>query len=104
MDVDGQNVREIASSAFSSSPPAWSPDGSRIAFAAFFGGGAPEIDLAAADGSARDRFRFAATGPAWSPDGAWIAFASGGRLYVSDVGANVLLQISDDGREPSWIK
>ena len=33
MDADGSNVRTIAVKGSSTLPPAWSPDGSRIAFA-----------------------------------------------------------------------
>lgn len=104
MDADGSNTQQIASSAFPSSPAAWSPDGRQIAFVALFQGGSPEIDLIGADGTARIQLRLGAIGPAWSPDGAWMAFSSGGRLYVSQMEARGVLQISDDGREPSWTR
>ena len=59
--------------------PAWSPDGSRVAFHSPRAGGLPEIYVIDADGANLTRLTFneAADGfPAWSPDGARIAFAS----------------------------
>lgn len=59
--------------------PAFSPDGSRVAFHSPRAGGLPDIYVADADGAnlARLTTSPAADGfPAWSPDGARIAFAS----------------------------
>jgi Tol biopolymer transport system component len=69
------------------SHPAWSPDGTRIAFVS-----EGEIYVMNADGSARTRLTdhgngfIQCTEPAWSPDGTQIAFqATGGSEYISNI-------------------
>lgn len=60
--------------------PAWSPDGSRIAFASDRGGNDFEIWTMNADGSGQTRVTFElsdAGAPAWSPDGTRIAYHAG---------------------------
>jgi dipeptidyl aminopeptidase/acylaminoacyl peptidase len=61
------------------SDPAWSPDGTRIAFTSRRDGGDPEIYIMNADGSNQVRFTTSPgidEQPAWSPDGTRIAWAS----------------------------
>jgi Tol biopolymer transport system component len=80
MRADGSNRHIVARRADAGEWPAWSPDGTRLAFQAdsegFSQGSIVVADLA--DGTANDISR--ATGyalnetPAWSPDGRWIAF------------------------------
>jgi Tol biopolymer transport system component len=56
--------------------PAWSPDGSELAYTGWNRGRTESaVFLASADGSRRRRLA-AGRGPAWSPDGRWIAFAA----------------------------
>jgi hypothetical protein len=71
--------------------PAWSPDGSRIAFARIRGD-APGIYVIDADGANLRRRTTGGQAPAWSPDGEQIAYecgAGGGlcRVKVDDVTA-----------------
>jgi TolB protein len=77
MRADGTGVEQLTDNAVFDSAPAWSPDGTKLAFESDRAGGAREIfvmDLAdrsvvqLTDNVVHDE------GPAWSPDGRMIAF------------------------------
>ena len=77
---DGSGLTRLTWSFTTEQYPAWSPDGSRIAFQSF-AEGRPSIHVMNADGS--DEQRVSPSGfesddmePTWSPDGTEIAFAS----------------------------
>jgi hypothetical protein len=101
--------------------PAWSPDGSRIAFVRFREGGAG-IWVMNADGTGARRITDGGPdvdgtdlGPAWSPDGSRIAFAREGRpakaatgntdIYVVNADGTDLVRLTDDPMmeyAPTW--
>jgi Tol biopolymer transport system component len=94
------------------SHPAWSPDGTRIAFDAQSGGGETQIHVMDADGS---NVQVLAEGPgwnylpAWSPDGARIAFVSNrdgnDEIYVMDADGSAQTRLTTDPDEdlsPTW--
>jgi WD40 repeat protein len=91
--------------------PAWSPDGSKIAFRSDRDGSG-EIYAMTADGSGVTRLTQHAaldTRPTWSPDGRRIAFQSGrdgnDEIYVMNAdGSGVTRLSSNDGsdRQPAW--
>ena len=69
--ADGSHPHTVAQGEISD--PAWSPDGSAIAFTRGVGA-MSQISLIGLDG-ANERTIASGTSPAWAPDGSWIAFA-----------------------------
>ena len=94
-DADGRNeiyglsrigVRKLTDSAWSHEYPRWSPDGTRIAFAANPRGNY-DIFVMAADGSGVRAIVDSPadeTEPAWLPEGTGLAFVRGGALWTID--------------------
>jgi dipeptidyl aminopeptidase/acylaminoacyl peptidase len=94
--------------------PAWSPDGTQIAYAVGgpFGPG-ESVWIIDADGTDARRLG-AGTGPAWSPDGRRLAFSRGGEILTMsrtgtevrrltyDAGADLHPTWSPDGRHIAW--
>jgi Tol biopolymer transport system component len=82
MNPDGSGVTQLTATAGLDEQPAWSPDGSKIAFASARNdknGTGLDIYVMNADGSNVTRLTSAKqddTAPAWSPDGTKIAFQS----------------------------
>jgi len=101
VDTDGSNLRQLTRDFGRHMSPAWSPDGSRIAFASDRGGNT-DIYVMAADGSHRVRLTEHPARdwePAWSPDGRVIAFTStrDGQLgvYVMHVDGSDVRRLTD---------
>jgi len=95
MDADGSNQTRLTRDPADDSGPAWSPDGSRIAFMSYRDRN-DEIYVMDADGSNQTRLtRDLANdiGPAWSPDGSRIAFESYRGRRPSLLAWNILLLI-----------
>ena len=100
--------------------PAWSPDGSKIAFAGFLNPvgaatatkvGPPrgsEIFVVNANGSGLMQLtRNTANdeGPAWSPDGTKIAFSSDNQIYMMEADGTNVRRLTQDGAfdsDASW--
>jgi RTX calcium-binding nonapeptide repeat (4 copies)/WD40-like Beta Propeller Repeat len=76
---------------------AWSPDGTRLAFARHGGG------ISIADASRRRPIRVTArgTGPAWSPDGSQLVFTQGSLLYLVRADGRGLQRLFP-GRNAQW--
>lgn len=88
MESDGANLRQLTTDAAHDFAPAWSPDGSRLAFTSERDGEA-DIYVMQADGTGQRRLTTDGDydgWPAWSPDGTRIAFVSfrdwNGEIYV----------------------
>jgi len=81
MDADGANQSRLTHSTVSDFEPAWSPDGTRIAFTRYVQGVRRDIYTMNADGSGEvcltaeiDTYWQSPNSPDWSPDGTLIAF------------------------------
>ena len=101
--ADGSEPRQLTSNALFDSAPAWSPDGSRIAFERGDPGadvrsnasyGSMELWTMSSDGGDERQITTNAVhdeGPAWAPDG------SGALVFTRDDGSNSDLWILDSG-------
>jgi WD40-like Beta Propeller Repeat/Dipeptidyl peptidase IV (DPP IV) N-terminal region len=86
MDPDGNHVTQITHDPEDDHQPAWSPDGSKIAFASTRAGLGTQVWVMNADGTGATQIT--AEGgfqPAWSPDGQEIAFSRVVKLCLFDV-------------------
>jgi Tol biopolymer transport system component len=78
IDPDGSGRTQLTTSLASDRQPAWSPDGTKIAFVSRRDGNS-EIYLMSGDGANQSRLTNHPAGdtyPAWSPDGTQIVFSS----------------------------
>jgi Tol biopolymer transport system component/DNA-binding winged helix-turn-helix (wHTH) protein len=87
--------------------PAWSPDGSLIAYASGSGGNS-DIWIQRAPGSEPQRLTASTANdwqPTWSPDGQWVAFRSerdGGGIWAVRKDGQQEHLIIDHGLSPQW--
>jgi hypothetical protein len=83
---DGSDLRQLTDNGVEDLDPAWSPDGSQIAFVSERDGDR-EVYVMDADGANPVRLTFAQgldNGPDWAPDGSQIAFTSSRQCTGSD--------------------
>ncbi len=103
MNDDGSNQMQFPGITLPSPiSPAWSPDGSKLAFT---GGG--DIYLINADGSNQQRVTNSAAAennPSWSPDGLRLVFSKGstGIFVMNADGTNEMQLTSSNDIEPVW--
>ena len=100
--TDGTGLQNLTDSpSVFEGPPAWSPDGSKIAFAT-----EEAIWTISQDGSEKRRIADGSFGtPAWSPDDSKIAFTRGGDVYTMDADGSGIVRLTDDpatDSSPDW--
>ncbi|MFA3778041.1 Tol-Pal system beta propeller repeat protein TolB [Yersinia sp. 1652 StPb PI] len=110
-DYDGYNQFVVHRSPQPLMSPAWSSDGSKIAYVTFESGKSALVIQTLANGAIRQVASFPRHNgaPSFSPDGTKLAFAlskSGSlNLYVMDLGSGQISQVTDgrsNNTEPSW--
>lgn len=114
---DGSDLEQLTNNDYADLDPAWSPDGTRIAFLSnkhARGTPAVEVYVIDADGSNAGRITYQSGGevsvedPSWSPDGKKIAYAVRGfgaaGIWVHDLETNDSYPITNelDDSHPSW--
>jgi hypothetical protein len=116
MKADGTAQTRITNHWTTDSQPAWSPDGSKIAFSSWsagnYGRDNYEIWVMNANGTGQTRLTNNAAedyGPAWSPDGSRIAFYAEGDgnddIHVMNANGTGLTRLTDnpaDDSYPAW--
>jgi Tol biopolymer transport system component len=101
INADGGGVRVVIDQEFGHvNDLAWSPDGSRLAFHALYGGG---IWIVGVDGSGLTEVSEGGAAPRWSPTGRQLAFQSAGGIWVINADGSGLRQVALPGRrDPVW--
>jgi Tol biopolymer transport system component len=111
--ADGTEARRLTLHGSFSADPAWSPDGSRIAFCSDRGG-SYQVWVMGSDGSGQRPLTSIGglnCAPSWSPDGSMIVFHSDrddperheGSIYVMDAdGGGERRLVDDSGVNPKW--
>ena len=109
INADGSDRRQLTSSSNGNFFPAWSPNGTTLAFVSVRSG-APQIWTMAADGSTPAQLTFAAANilPAWSPDAARLAFVSNRtgqtQIWTMNADGTNPVQLTSQGNNnvPAW--
>jgi Tol biopolymer transport system component len=109
---DGSGLRKLTATQESIGDPAWSRDGTRLAYASsgFAGGNAgwsaPKIVIASSDGRELSRIESGYEGysPSWSPDGTRLVVANGfgGELDIVGADGRNRRQLVPVGFSPAW--
>lgn len=113
MNADGSGVRRLTDNQVPDADPAWSPDGSKIAFTrgpADPSSWAYDLYIMNADGSGIIRLTYDEqynVDPAWSPDGTKIVFTRGGsEIYLMNADGSGVANLSNNpvGNDatPAW--
>jgi dipeptidyl aminopeptidase/acylaminoacyl peptidase len=99
MNADGSGVRVLIDEEFGHvADLAWSPDGSRLAFDARYGGG---VWIVGVDGSGLTEVP-KGSAPRWSPTGSRLAFQSAGGIWVINADGSGRREVAAVGRDPVW--
>lgn len=99
---DGSGLQQLTNAGWRNDDPAWSPDGSKIAFTSDRTDGTDDIFVIYSDGTGFNRltsYPGADREPAWSPDGKRIVFTR----WLTDAQKPVLFTMNADGSNQSQL-
>lgn len=113
LDRFGKNIKKLVGNSNFDGTPAWSPDGTKIAFRSTLPGPSGDygrIFIVNRDGTGLRQVspEVAATdykyddGASWSPDGSRLVFARSGVLYLINADGTGLTSTGVSGSSPSW--
>jgi uncharacterized protein (DUF885 family) len=108
MEADGSDVVLLSRTGLRETRPAWSPDGSKIAYVRRLGRANHEIYVMDADGTGETRLTYrpdsVESEPTWSPDGSQIAFVSNEHPNVLTYSGRFQVWVmNSDGSEPALL-
>ena len=110
-DSDGWNARTVLESRQPVLSPAWSPDGSRLAYVSFEGGRSVIFiqDLRTGEREQLATYKGLNSAPAWSPDGRMLALTlskdGNSEIYIYDFSERSLRRLTRNlaiDTEPAW--
>jgi TolB protein len=107
LNADGSGLKRLTDSGDAGGhlSPAWSPDGSEIAFACDCSGDSGVYVVDVAGGNQKKVAHGESNNPRWSPDGSRIAYnTQRGQIHVVDVTTGTDVQLTEEAEnfDPAW--
>ena len=106
MAPDGTGKANLSRNANPDSAPAWSADGTRLAFTRPGKGGGEDVFVMNADGKGQRNLTRSSpddANPDWAPDGSKVAYDVGGtQIFASNADGTAMQRLIPGGFAPSW--